>query len=760
MDSTTTACPGCGELGDAAQHFCGHCGTSLWLKCASCGKDNPLGFGFCGSCGAPCEGDGSSTPGAGGAGTGAAESEGGERRWVTVMFADLSGFTALSERTDPEEIRSMVDRCMSEMGEVVERFGGSVDKVIGDALMAVFGAPVAHEDDSERAVRAALEIQRRASEEADDFGGLRVSIGVNTGEVIFAPVGPAGRRELTVMGDAVNTAARLQAGAAPETVLVGRETRVASASAITYEAVEPILAKGKEAPLPAWRARAATSAPADRPISAAPFIGRDTELELLLRTWARTSSELHPQLVTLVGAPGIGKTRLTLEFAARVKSAGGRILRGRPLPYGEPAAYWAFGQIIRDACGIFATDSADVAGEKLGKRAASLLPASEAQELAMHLSILARLAEDTVDDRRVLFASAQRFLEALAREQPTLVVLEDLHWADESLLELIEGLSVRLGDVPLLLLALGRPEFLDARPGWARLPTNLTVPLQALTEAHAQDLILRLTSGAPDREALSQRIEQAAAGNPLFIEELAAWLSEGDTANAAGIPANIKTIIAARLDQLPAAERQVILDASVIGDFFWQGTLEALASNKAPGSNEALAELLHALERRGLVRHSPASRIRGDQELSFKHGLVREVAYSTIPKAVRRERHAVVARFIEHAAGDPTAYAVILAHHWREAGDAANAVDYLLIAADQAWRGWTPREAVELCNQALELIPPDDEARRRRARLRRGVAVMANYHVNVDVAPADHAPADQAPADQAKSPGEMSPPIS
>jgi predicted ATPase len=204
----------------------------------------------------------------------------------------------------------------------------------------------------------------------------------------------------------------------------------------------------------------------------------------------------------------------------------------------------------------------------------------------------------------------------------------------------------------------------------------------------------------------------------------------------------------------------VILDASVIGDFFWQGTLEALASNKAPGSNEALAELLHALERRGLVRHSPASRIRGDQELSFKHGLVREVAYSTIPKAVRRERHAVVARFIEHAAGDPTAYAVILAHHWREAGDAANAVDYLLIAADQAWRGWTPREAVELCNQALELIPPDDEARRRRARLRRGVAVMANYHVNVDVAPADHAPADQAPADQAKSPGEMSPPIS
>jgi len=663
---------------------------------------------------------------------------------VTIMFADLSGFTALSERTDPEEIRSMVDRCMSEMGQVVDRYGGSVDKVIGDALMAVFGAPVAHEDDPERAVRAALEIQRRASEQADDFGGLCVSIGVNTGEVIFAPVGPHGRRELTVMGDAVNTAARLQAAAPPEAVLVGKETRAASARAITYEAVAPILAKGKEVPITAWLARAAASAPADRPVSAAPFIGRDTELELLVRTWARTSSELRPQLVTLVGSPGIGKTRLTLEFAARVESAGGRVFSGRPLPYGASAAYWAFGQVIRDASEIFANDPADVASDKLAARAASLLPATEAQELATHLSIMARLAEDTVSDRRVLFASAQRFLEALAREQPTLVVLEDLHWADESLLELVEGLSARLGEVPLLVLALARPELLDARPSWARLPTNVTVQLEALTEAHTQDLVRRLLSGAPDREAVAERVEEAAGGNPLFIEELAAWLSEGDAASDAGVPANIKTIIAARLDRLPAAERQVVLDASVVGDFFWQGTLEAL------GSDDTLAETLHALERRGLVRHSPTSRIRGDQELIFKHGLVREVAYATLPKAVRRERHAVVARFIEQAAGDPTAYAAILAHHWREAGDAANAADYLLTAADQAWRGWTPHEAVELCNEALELIPENDEERRRRARMRRAVATMAEMHASRDLVSID----------QSKSAGEMSPPIS
>jgi class 3 adenylate cyclase len=733
----TIECLLCGEVNDGSQRFCGQCGGALGHACASCGEENPHGFRFCGTCGAEIDAAATSPPGL-------VEDIDGERRWVTVMFADLSGFTALSEDMDPELVRSMVDRCVSEMGEVVERFGGSVDKIIGDAVMAVFGAPVAHEDDSERAVRAALEIQRRASEQAEDFGGLGVSIGLNTGEVMFAPVGPHGRRELTVMGDAVNTAARLQAAAASGVVLVGADTQVASERAITYEAMDPILAKGKETPVPAWRALAPASAPAERPVSAAPFIGRGTELGLLLQTWERTVTELDPQLITLVGPPGIGKTRLTLEFGARVGGAGGRVLSGRPLPYGESASHWAFGQVIRDACGIFATDSADAAVEKLRRRTESLLPAPEAKELTTHLSILARLAEDTVEDRQALFTSAQRFLEALAREQPTLVVLEDLHWADESLLELIEGLSVRLADVPLLLLTLARPEFLDERPSWARLPTNVTLQLQPLTRAHAHDLVRRLLSGVPDHEAVAERVEQAAAGNPLFIEELAAWLAEGDVAGVAGLPVNVQGIIAARLDQLPARERQVLLDASVIGDYFWEGALEAL------GGDSELADTLHGLERRGLVRHNPVSRIRGEQELTFKHGLVREVAYATLPRAARPERHAVVARFIEEAAGDPSAYAVILAHHWREAGDRANAVDYLLIAADQATRGMSPWEGLKLCNEALELIPENDVQRRRRARMQRAVANVAEVHESVDLPPAD----------QSKSAGEMSPPIS
>jgi predicted ATPase len=255
--------------------------------------------------------------------------------------------------------------------------------------------------------------------------------------------------------------------------------------------------------------------------------------------------------------------------------------------------------------------------------------------------------------------------------------------------------------------------------------------------------VRQLLAGSPDQEAVARRVELAAGGNPLFIEELAAWLSEGG-AGAGGLPANLKAIIAARVDQLPPSERQVILDASVVGDFFWFGSLQAL------GGNGTLGGTLQSLERRDLLRLSPSSRIAGDQELAFKHGLIREVAYATLPKAVRRERHGIVARFIENAAGDAAAYAAILAHHWREAGDRARAADYLLIAAQQANLGWAHHEAVELCNQALELIPEGDEVRRRRARLRRGMAGLAGWHASVDVAASD----------QAKSSGEISPPIS
>jgi len=338
----------------------------------------------------------------------------------------------------------------------------------------------------------------------------------------------------------------------------------------------------------------------------------------------------------------------------------------------------------------------------------------------------------------------QRFLEALATEQPSLLVLEDLQWADGSLLDLIESLFASLTGVPLMLLGLARPEFLESRAGWVSLPANLTVHLEALHEAQSRELVLQLLSGRPADPDLASRVEQAAGGNSLFIEELAAWLSESGSDEVGGLPTNVKAMIAARLDRLPPADRQVLLNASVIGDVFWQGALEAL------GGDGSLSEVLRSLERRDLVRRVQASRIEGDRELAFKHTLIREVAYSTLPKATRRERHAAVAGFIEDAAGDRAAYAGILAHHWREAGATAKAADYLLTAADQAGRGWAQREAVELCNQALELIPDGDEVRRRRARLRRAVALMAQLHGGLDLPPGD----------QSKSSGEMSPPIS
>jgi class 3 adenylate cyclase len=661
-----------------------------------------------------------------------------------VLFADLSGFTALSERTDPEEIRSMVDRCMCAMGEVVEQFGGAVDKVIGDALMAVFGAPVAHEDDPTRAVRAALEIQRRASENTEEFCGLCVRVGVNTGEVIFARVGPEARRELTVMGDAVNTAARLQSAAPAEGVIVGEQTHAATAVDIEYEALAPLTAKGKSAPLLAWLARSATAAPAERLVSDAPFVGRETELELLARAWARTSSERYPQLVTVLGAPGIGKTRLTLELARQIQDEGGRVLRGRSFPYGERVAYGALALVIKEACVIFASDPAPEAVVKLARRLRVLFGDDDASSVATHLSIVARLTDDRVEEREDLFASVRRFLEALAREQPTLLVLEDLQWADQSLLELVGSLVVRLTDTPLLILALAREEFLGAQPGWARLPRHTIVQLDALGSAHANDLVRRLLPRTPEDDSIVSRVERAAGGNPLLIEELTAWLSEGEASAPDELPTNVKTMIAARLDRLPAPERQLILSASVIGEVFWRGSLEALGT---PGP---LPELLQSLEMRDLIRRMPESRIEGEQELTFKHGLIQEVAYSTLPMAARRQRHAAVARFIEGAAGDRSAYAATLAHHWRQAGDAQQAADYLLTAAEQAGRGWAHDEVISLCNQALELIADGDEPRRRRARLKRGVALQERYHAEFDFGAGD----------QSKSSGEMSPPIS
>jgi class 3 adenylate cyclase/tetratricopeptide (TPR) repeat protein len=700
-------CPACGRENDADQRFCTNCGESLLQVCPTCSATNMPGAKFCGNCGnALAEG----------------ESERrlpGERRLATVLFADISGFTNLSKTTDPEDLKELVDSCMTKLSAIVERYDGFVDKVIGDALMAVFGAPVAHGDDPERAVRAGLEMQRCAIENRAEFGGLALSVGVNTGEVYFAPAGPDARE--TVLGDAVNAAQRLQAAAAGGEVLVGEETRRATERAIAYERIAPVRVKDTEEPIPASRAIEVTGAPLDT-APAAPIVGRDSELGVLRGIWERVIGEQRPHLVTVIGPPGIGKTRLSAEVARLAEATGAVVVRGRSLPYGQTAGYAALGHQIKQVAGIYDSDAAPAARAKLDSAVATPLPGEIAADVSMHLAALTGIAEESIPEKHVVFLSVRRFIESLASRQPLLLVFEDIHWADSSLLDLIEHLAARLRETSVLVLTLARPELLQTRPTWGGgLPSYTALPLEPLSPVNARELALRLLEQhagavAPD---LLTRLGDTAEGNPLFIEELAASLSEQATGSVQELPSTVRGIIAARLDALPPDERTVVLDASVLGKIFWRGVLESLGSGDG-----RLDEVLDSLETRDLVRREPLSRLEGDEEYSFKHMLIREVAYGTLPKAVRRERHAAVARLIEEFAGARIgASASILAHHWEQAGELAKAVEYMIVAAREAGRAWAKSEAVALYDRALELIPDDDE-RTRRLRLERAVALV------------------------------------
>ncbi|HEX3268410.1 MAG TPA: adenylate/guanylate cyclase domain-containing protein [Gaiellaceae bacterium] len=670
------------------------------VSCPACGGENPSGQRFCGHCGAALE-----------AAPGPLPSE--ERRLATIVFADISGFTNFSKTADPEDLRTLVDSCMAKLGEIVERYGGSVDKVIGDALMAVFGAPVAHEDDPERAVRAALEMQRCADENAGDFGGFALRVGVNTGEVFFGSVGPDARP--TVMGSAVNAAQRLQTAAPRGAVLVGETTHASTRSAIRYEQVGSAQVKDSEEPILAWRALEALAFNERRGSDVA-MVGRERELARLRAIWDEAAETGRVELVTIFGPPGIGKTRLTSEVGAIVEQSNGRVLRGRSLPYGQTSGYGAFAQQLSHLAGIFETDPVPLAREKLDQAVRTLLPGG-GEEVAAHLAALTGLEDTGAVEAPVLFFSVRRFVEALASEQPTMLVFEDMHWAQPSLLDLVEMIAARLRDVPLLLVTLARHELLEVRPAWGGGRPNYTaLDLRPLSGADSARLALALLSlrVEPVAEGIIERLGETAEGNPLFIEELAASLAERAAGSADELPTSVKGIIAARIDRLSPEERSVILDASVIGKVFWRGALEYLR-----GDASGIAEALESLEQRDLVRREPSTSVQGDEEFSFKHMLIREVAYATLPKAVRRERHAAVARFIEHAAGDRVAEsAATLAFHWREAADAERELHYLRLAATRAW----PAEAITLYDRALELVPEEDRETRLRLRLERAAA--------------------------------------
>jgi class 3 adenylate cyclase/tetratricopeptide (TPR) repeat protein len=667
------ACPRCGALNGVAQRFCGTCGNAL--------------------AGLPVDG---------GAGQAAAPSD--ERRWVTVLFADIAGFTAMSEKLDFEEVRDVADRCAEIMGEEAARFGGTVLNVMGDAVMAVFGAPVAHDDDAERAVRAALAMVEAIPGKTPPEHNLALHVGVNTGDVMAGLLGPSGRRDYTVMGDTTNTAARLEAAAVRGEVVVGRETYLATRQAIRYQAHEPVTAKGKEEKVEAWLALEPLAERADRSGGSAPLAGREAELETLRGMWRRSIRDPRAQFATVIAPPGLGKTRLGREFAGELAAEGALVLRGRSLPYGEGTGYGPFADQVRAAAGITADMALAEAALALDAHVVEIFGDPEG-EVSANLKLMLGLGSDGPGpDKNVLFFTARRWLAALARRRPTLLLYEDVHWADATLVELVGSVAARVGAVPVMILCLARPELMDSHPDWGAGQTAYSaITLEPLGPEAVRQISLALIGDASP--AVVDRVVAAAGGNPLFIEELSATVSEQDGTSDQELPSTIKAVIGARLDLLPEPEGQLLLDAAVVGDVFWRGALAAL------GRVGEVDLVLDDLEHRGLVRHESTSTLAGEQQFIFKHALIREVAYGRLPRRTRRERHRVVAAYLEEVLGEQRDdQASLLAHHWSEAGDVSAAVRYHTVAGDRASSAWAKAEAIESYTHALDLASSNPDA--------------------------------------------------
>jgi class 3 adenylate cyclase/tetratricopeptide (TPR) repeat protein len=673
-------------------------------ECPSCKRELAEEYRFCPFCGAD-----TAAPRA----TATRE----ERKVVTVLFVDLVGFTARAEQLDPEDVRAVLAPYHAHMRRELERFGGTVEKFIGDAVMALFGAPVAHEDDAERAVRAALAIRDWAREQDD----LQVRIAVNTGEALVSLDARASEGDSMAAGDVVNAAARLQTAAPLNGVLVGEQTYRATAQVFEYAAVESVTAKGKSEPVPAWEASAALSrfgVDVTRSVST-PLVGRTRELHLLVSTLDRVREESSPQLVTLVGVPGIGKSRLVHElFRAADEQPGLTTWRqGRSLPYGDGVTFWALAEIVKAEAGILETDSPPVVDNKLARAVARLgRDGQEVQWLERQLQPLVGLNEGSPTGVDEASAAWRRFVELVAERGPTVCVFEDLHWADDALLDFVDALVERSGAVPLLVLATARPELLQRRPGWGGgKPNALAISLTSLSDDDASLLVGHLverTLGADERAGLIAR----AGGNPLYAEQFARLVNERDTSD--GLPESVQGIIAARLDALPDQEKRLLQDAAVVGKVFWLGAVEAVDGV----TRWQAEELLHALERKEFVQRSRSSSVGSEAEYAFRHVLIRDVAYGQIPRGARADKHERVATWIE-SLGRSDDQAELVAHHYLQALELAEATGRstaaLADAARFAFRDAGERAAAlsvadgarKFFDAALKLWPHDDPER-------------------------------------------------
>jgi class 3 adenylate cyclase/tetratricopeptide (TPR) repeat protein len=592
-----------------------------------------------------------------------------ERKVVSVLFCDLVGFTQRAETLDPEDVEALLTPYHERLRSELERYGGTVEKFIGDAVMALFGAPTAHEDDPERAVRAALAIRDWATEAGD----VQVRIAVTTGEALVRLDARPELGEGMASGDVVNTAARLQGAAPVNGILVDGTTQRATRHAIDYREAPTVEAKGKAAPVPVWEA---TQARARRGVDVAherraELIGRDQELGFLRDAFDRVRRSRTSQLVTLVGVPGIGKSRLVHELFRIVEDDPELVTwrQGRCLAYGEGVTLWALGEIVKAQAGIHEQDPPEVAADKIRNSVRDVLADSaDASWIESNVLALVGLAEESElggDRRGEAFSAWRHYFEAMAERRPLVVVVEDLHWADESLLDFLDELVDWVTDVPLLVVGTARPELLERRPGWGGGKLNaITLALRPLTDEQTALLLARLLErpvlDAEEQQALLER----AGGNPLYAEQFAELFLERGAAGELQLPETLQGIIAARIDGLPSAEKKLILDAAVVGKVFWVGSLSRDA-------NEAAATL-HGLERKGFVRRQKRSSVQGESELAFAHALVRDVAYGQIARADRAAKHRRVAEWIEEL-GRPEDHAELIAFHWRSALDLVRA---------------------------------------------------------------------------------------
>jgi class 3 adenylate cyclase/tetratricopeptide (TPR) repeat protein len=661
-----SSCAACGTENRSGRRFCAQCGAGLEARCSACGATNDPGDRFCGECGAPL--------GNGAAATLAAPLAVAERRLVSVLFADLVGFTTLSEHRDPEEVRELLSRYFDRCRTLIERHGGTVEKFIGDAVMAVWGTPVAREDDAERAVRAALALAPSVAALGEEVGmpDLRVRAGVLTGGA-SVEIGTDG--EGMVLGDTVNTASRLQSIAAPGTVLVDDTTRRASEAAIAYEDAGTHPVKGREQPVHTWTALSVVAGAAGARRGAgleAPFVGREGELQLVIDALEDSVTRSAARLVTVTGDAGMGKSRLLWELFKYVDGIEDQRYwhQGRCPSYGEGVAYWALAEMIRARAGIAEDEEQASARAKLETAVERFVGDERERRLvAPRLAHLLGLEQRTATEPADLFSGWRLFFERMAATDPVILVFEDVQWADNGLLDFIDYLLEWSADHPIFILVLGRPEVEARRPDW-----GTATRLGPLPPAAMQALLANLVPGLP--ADLATRILARAEGVPLYAVETVRMLldrgllaQEGQRYVVTGtiadleVPETLHQLVAARLDNLEGNERALLQDAAVLGESFTPAALAAVTQRPEP----EVRQRLDALVAKQVLSYDDDPRSAEPGQYRFLQALLRTIALGTLSRRDRKVRHLAAAEHLRAAFGDATDIAEVLASHYLDA---------------------------------------------------------------------------------------------